>query len=414
MRTPSIRKHCSGQARVTLNGKDFLLGKYGSREAKQKYHRLLAEWEASGRSASFRCDPAAITIVEIVVAYLDFAKKYYGEGGNSELLRILPAMRAIESLYGDEPAISFGPLQFKALRVHLMKPIRKKTKDGRILERPRSRTYVNRLMKHVRRLFKWAASESMISGSIYADLASVEPLKRGRTTAKENEPILPVGANVVDETIKHLSPIVAAMVRFQQLTGCRPGEVCSIKPGMVDRSNDVWEIKLSQHKTAYRGKARIIYVGPQAQKTLAPYLLRSEDSNCFSPKESEEKRRAQMSEERTTPLSCGNRPGSNKKRKPGKQPGECYTTQSYSRAIRNACAKAFPPGCELDRDALLEWNRKHAWSPNQLRHSMATNVRNSHGIEAAQVLLGHSEIAVTQVYAEADKEKAIQVVRKIG
>lgn|GEM_PF-2378651 len=92
----------------------------------------------------------------------------------------------------------------------------------------------------------------------------------------------------------------------------------------------------------------------------------------------------------------------------------CYTSQSYARAIRNACAKAFPPGSELDRPALLEWNRKHAWAPNQLRHSMATNVRKSHGIEAAQVLLGHSEIGVTQIYAEADREKAIEVIRKIG
>ncbi len=409
-----MRKHCSGQARVTLNGKDYLLGVFGTREAKQRYHRILAEWEASGRSPSFRCDPKVITIVELVAAYLEHAKTYFGEEANSEYFRILPAMAAIKNLYGEEPASTFGPLQFKALRVHLMKPIRKKAKDGRILERPRSRPYVNRLMKHVRRLFKWSASESMISGSIYVDLASVEPLKRGRTTAKETEPIQPVAADVVDETIKHLSPIIVAMVRFQQLTGCRPGEVCSIKPSMVNRSSDVWEIKFAKHKTAYRGKQRTVYVGPLAQKVLAPFLLRDANSNCFSPIEAEEKRRQQMAEERTTPLSCGNRRGTNKVRKPRKQPGEFYTSQSYSRAIRNACAKAFPPGCELDRPSFLAWNRKHAWAPNQLRHSMATNVRKSHGIEAAQVLLGHSEIAVTQVYAEADREKAIDVIRKIG
>ena len=279
-----MRKHCSGQARVTLNGKDYLLGAFGSREAKQRYHRLLAEWEASGRSASFRCDPKVITVVEIVAAYLAHAKIYFGDGANSEFLRILPAMRAIKNLYGEEPASAFGPLQFKALRVHLMKPVRKKTKDGRILERPRSRPYVNRLMKHVRRLFKWSASESMISGAIYADLATVEPLKRGRTTAKETEPILPVAADIVNETVKHLSPIVGAMVQFQELTGCRPGEICAIKPSMVDRSGDIWEVKLVKHKTAYRGRERIVYVGPLAQTILAPFLLRQADANCFSPR----------------------------------------------------------------------------------------------------------------------------------
>lgn len=414
MRTPSMRKHCSGQARVTLNGKDYLLGIYGSRDAKQRYHRLLAEWEASGRSASFRCDPQVITIVEIVASYLKHAKAYYGDGPNSEYHRILPAMRAIKNLYGEEPASSFGPLQFKALRVHLMKPIRRKTKNGDINERPRSRPYINRLAKHIRRLFKWSASESLISGSIYLDLSCVEPLKRGRTTAMETLPILPVAADVVDETIKHLSPIVGAMVQFQQRTGCRPGEVCAIKPSMVDRSGDIWEVKLVEHKTAYRGRERIIYVGPLAQTILAPFLLRHADANCFSPREAEEKRRAQMSEERKTPLSCGNRQGTNKKKKPTKQPGECYTSQSYARAIRNACAKAFPPGKQLEREAILAWNRNHAWAPNQLRHSMATNVRKQYGIEAAQVLLGHSEIGVTQIYAEADRSKAIEVIRRIG
>ena len=73
-----------GKPESTLNGKDYLLGVYGSREAKQRYHRLLAEWEASGRSASFRCDPNVITIVEIVAAYLSHAKIYFGDGENSE------------------------------------------------------------------------------------------------------------------------------------------------------------------------------------------------------------------------------------------------------------------------------------------------------------------------------------------
>ncbi len=40
MRLPSYRKHSSGQARVSLNGRDYLLGTYGTKESKQKYNRL--------------------------------------------------------------------------------------------------------------------------------------------------------------------------------------------------------------------------------------------------------------------------------------------------------------------------------------------------------------------------------------
>ncbi len=48
---PSYRLHSrSRQAVVTLNGRDYYLGPYGSRESKAAYHRLKAEWIASGRS----------------------------------------------------------------------------------------------------------------------------------------------------------------------------------------------------------------------------------------------------------------------------------------------------------------------------------------------------------------------------
>jgi site-specific recombinase XerC len=52
--------------------------------------------------------------------------------------------------------------------------------------------------------------------------------------------------------------------------------------------------------------------------------------------------------------------------------------------------------------------------PNQLRHSFATRVRKEHGLEAAQVLLGHSRADVTQVYAERNERLASAVAAKIG
>ncbi len=46
---PAYRYHISGQARVTLAGKDFFLGKFGSPESKAKYYALLAEYNANGK-----------------------------------------------------------------------------------------------------------------------------------------------------------------------------------------------------------------------------------------------------------------------------------------------------------------------------------------------------------------------------
>ena len=41
---PSYRKHASGQARVTINGRDYLLGLHGTKASKREYDRLVAEY----------------------------------------------------------------------------------------------------------------------------------------------------------------------------------------------------------------------------------------------------------------------------------------------------------------------------------------------------------------------------------
>jgi hypothetical protein len=50
-RIPKYRKHSSGQARVTLNGQDRLLGPYGTAASKAEYKRVVAEWLEQQRQA---------------------------------------------------------------------------------------------------------------------------------------------------------------------------------------------------------------------------------------------------------------------------------------------------------------------------------------------------------------------------
>jgi hypothetical protein len=163
----------------------------------------------------------------------------------------------------------------------------------------------------------------------------------------------------------------------------------------------------------------------------------------FSPRQSERERRQAQHERRKTYQSCGNGPGTNRKKQPRKAPRRQYDLGSYNRAITYACDAAFPPPEHLQRrrvkasgrkserwetngewsarlkreglaDELDQWRKSHRWTPGQLRHSYATEVRKNHGLEAAQVLLGHSRADVTQVYAERDHEKARKVAKKVG
>jgi hypothetical protein len=48
------------------------------------------------------------------------------------------------------------------------------------------------------------------------------------------------------------------MVEFQRLTGCRPGEACVVRREDIDTGGTVWLYKPKHHKTAWRGKSRVI------------------------------------------------------------------------------------------------------------------------------------------------------------
>jgi integrase len=403
---PKYLKHSSGQARVVINGTTKYLGKHGSKASKQRYDALIAEYLASGRSPAFGIPEARLTMADLMLAYLKHCRQYYPTGNNSETEQTKAVLRIVSQHYSDHSAAEFGPLQLKAVRAKIVD-------TGNW-----SRVYINRQMRRFTRMFKWAASEGMLPASVNDNLRSVSGLKAGRSKAREVEPVRSVDSKLVDTTLLHLTKVLADMVRFQQLTGCRPGEVCRITPSMVDRSGDVWKVRLADHKTAYRGKERTIYVGPKAQVVLAPYLLRASDSHCFSPVESEKQRRAAVHAQRKTKASCGNTPGYSERtrqaRKPRKQPGECWTTGSYAQAIRFACDRAHPCDKKASDSQKAAWRKKHRWSPNQLRHAAATDIRKKFGLDAAQVILGHSELGVTQVYAEQDHDKAVEVARLIG
>ena len=77
MRTPSYRLHKpSGQAVVTIRGRDHYLGPYGSGPSRAEYDRLIAEHTANRASGhATRRDPADLTIAELCSRYGDHASR---------------------------------------------------------------------------------------------------------------------------------------------------------------------------------------------------------------------------------------------------------------------------------------------------------------------------------------------------
>jgi hypothetical protein len=51
---------------------------------------------------------------------------------------------------------------------------------------------------------------------------------------------------------------------------------------------------------------------------------------------------------------------------------------------------------------------------HQLRHARATTIRREFGLDSARAVLGQADVKVTEVYAELDAGKAMEVARKLG
>jgi integrase len=272
---------------------------------------------------------------------------------------------------------------------------------------------VNSNVGRIRRMFKWAASEELIPESVWRALQTVDGLRKGKSAARETEPVLPVADDVVEATLPYLPPIVADMVRLQQLTGCRPAEVCLLRPADVDTAGDVWAFVPPTHKTEHHGRPRIIFIGPRGQAILRKYLLRDKAAYCFSPVESERQRLAIRHEQRVTPLHYGNRPGMrwDKRRR---RFNDRYAVAAYRRAITRAVDLANRDRAKQAETSGEDPSLLSHWAPNQLRHTKATEIRAQFGVDAAATVLGHSKPDTTLIYAERDLALAKRIMREVG
>jgi integrase len=162
-------------------------------------------------------------------------------------------------------------------------------------------------------------------------------------------------------------------------------------------SGRVWTYRPASHKNKHRGKDRVIYLGPQAQEVVKPFLTTNLEAYLFSPRQYMEDLRASRAAARKS-----KRTPSELKRKrkavPRRQPREQYDRNSYANAVARACRKA----------GVAEW------TPLQLRHTAATLIRAKYGLESAKAILGHTRVETTQIYAERDLNRAEEIMAQIG
>ena len=246
---PRYRRHkASGQATVTLGGRDKYLGPYGTKSSMVAYDLAVAEWLTHGRILS-NGPEAELTVIELLAAYIKWAKGYYL--ASNELEHIKLAIRPLKALYGRTLAAEFGPRAIQTVRERMIA-------DGL------TRTGINARIGKIKRIFRWAVESEIVPPSVYHGLQAVRGLARGRTKAPEPEPIKPVPNAFVDALEGHVLPPVWAMIQLQRFTAMRPGEVTIMQTCDLDTSGKVWIYTPSKHKGSHRGHQRRIFFGPRA------------------------------------------------------------------------------------------------------------------------------------------------------
>ncbi|HTQ37819.1 MAG TPA: site-specific integrase, partial [Pirellulales bacterium] len=385
---------------VTLGGRDIYLGHYNTAASRREYNRLIAEWTVHHGTLPNK-QSSDLTISELLASFLRYAKAYHS---GAELENFAYAMRPLKALYGPTRVADFGPLALKTVR-------------QKMIEADLARKTINGRVNRIRHIVKWGVENELVPPSVLHGLQAVAGLRFGRTEAREAEPVKPVPDAFVEAVLPYVSPQVAAMIELQRITGMRSGEVTIIRGADINMTGRVWVYTVPTHKTAWRGHERKVYFGPKAQQILKPFLKADLEAYLFSPADSLLRIYGARHAARRTPLSYGNRPGTNRKKSPKKRAGPVYDTHSYRRAVtygimaanKARLAAAMEAGIEADKVAFVPH-----WHPHQLRHNAATNLRREHGIEVARIILGHRSPAITEVYAEVDHTRAIDVMARIG
>lgn len=393
LRLPKYRHHkASGRGIIRFQPlfgpRDiYLPGAYQSPESKAAYEdycRQIVDHQLAEASADRRPLKDHAMIPQMVTAFLAWASKYYG-AKTSHFNHFTVIAELLCTSHPHTRCAQFGPLAIKSLR-------------SRMVDKGWSRSHINAQVNRVRRIFSWGVENEWVSADVTAALREVQPLRKGKSDVRETAPVQPAKWSDVKRCLTYMPPMLAAMVEVHYLTGMRSDELTRMRTSDLDRTDDVWVYQPLEHKTAHRGKTKVICIGPRAQELIAPYL--DGDGFIFTPRKAIQEHAAARAKGRRTKETPSSRKA--KERPSTRTLGERYNSRSYLHAIRYAFEKAKAAGVKLTH-----------WHPHQLRHARATETRERYGIEGAQAQLGNT-LDATEIYAQRSVNIAKRIVRETG
>ncbi|VTR93580.1 catalytic phage domain protein : Putative uncharacterized protein OS=Rhodopirellula baltica (strain SH1) GN=RB11615 PE=4 SV=1: Phage_integrase [Gemmata massiliana] len=345
-------------------------GPWGSQEAVDAYQRFQIEWAMEGARRA-RSSKSLVHVCELVEVYLEHVTRYYVKDTEptSEQQAQRSAMRVLLELHKDLPINDFKPRHLKACQQAMV-------------AKGWMRGTVNSRVRRIIRCFSWGVAEELVPVALADALEHVPNLQAGRTTARDPEPVTSVPEHVILATLPHLdanperAAILTAMIRFHEVSGCRPGELCAMTADAIDTNETEWAYRVRDKNThrQWRRKPLTRWFGPRAQEILRPFLANPGPGGriwCFPPRFPN---------------------GPKAKRVP-------ISSERYAEKVRMACKLA---GVEF-------------WHPHQLRHNRATAVQRIYeSDDAAAVAIGDTPEVTRAIYIDPNHAIARRIARATG
>lgn len=345
---PTMGRHSSGQARVTLNGKVHYLGAFGTLAAQQAYAELLAKWESNGRRP---LDPTpdcmqvgkVRDVFDAFTSYVDDTKRYTKDGVPTAARRVVQvAIDEFLKSFGDVPVRNLSDVllvqhrDWLERRVHL-------TRGG-----------INKKMGLLRAALKWAKQRGHITRAQWLTCNDVEPLTKAECGGRDQKrPKRAVTLAEVEQVAAVAPPQVARMLRVQAAIGCRPGEIArmnwnDISTATTDVDGTLCRVyTVRGAKNEHHGKGSTTYALPPGVVEL---------------------------------LGTPSAPGAFVF--PSPVTGRGYNSHAYRNAIARACVRAGIP----------------SFGPHCVRHGFLTRAANRYGVLAAAAAANHSDTRTTATY----------------
>lgn len=372
-----------------------------------KYPHKMLSYEDPYQAIEQIINPSVVsTVGQLIDKYEATFKKQarpVRHGLEHPNLRFIDRVRRFLEPYYDWSVDSFGPDELAV--------VKKKLKEFRYtkgkVKKQYTRRGINDVLKWIGKIFKWGVGRRIVTQETLISLDEVKPYRMGDQGTVDRIKRRRVTEEEFQKVISCVNSVIGDMLTLIWHTGMRPYEICEMRPYDILRDDpECWiyipgrdKTPVGMHKTTGSERIKVVPLAGVCIDILSKRINDFDSKQVvFSPRDSIREFLETKKRDRKTPLTCGNIPGSNRKKKTKFNIGDQYNNNSLELACERGCFKA---GVER-------------FVPYDLRRTAATKTRAVLGKGAARTLLGHTDESTTDIYLLDEVREAMKVAKALA